>query len=123
MKDPDRSIKILQEISDLGISISIDDFGTGYSSLAYLKRLPIKKLKIDKSFVDNLPEDLEDVAISKTIISLCKILNLKVIAEGVETLEQKDFLVQNGCMFIQGYFYSKPLNIEDMTEFLVRGAG
>ena len=123
MKDPDKSIKILQEINDLGISISIDDFGTGYSSLAYLKRLPIKKLKIDKSFVDNLPEDLEDVAISKTIISLCKILNLKVIAEGVETLEQKDFLVQNGCMFIQGYFYSKPLNIEDMTEFLVRGAG
>ena len=123
MKDPDKSIEILQEISDLGVSISIDDFGTGYSSLAYLKRLPIKKLKIDKSFVDNLPEDLEDVAISKTIISLCKILNLKVIAEGVETLEQKDFLVQNGCMFIQGYFYSKPLNIEDMTEFLVRGAG
>ena len=123
MKDPDKSIKILQEINDLGISISIDDFGTGYSSLAYLKRLPIKKLKIDKSFVDNLPEDLEDVAISKTIISLCKTLNLKVIAEGVETLEQKDFLVQNGCSFIQGYFYSKPLNIEDMTEFLVRGAG
>jgi diguanylate cyclase (GGDEF)-like protein len=118
MKNPDKSIKVLQELSDLGISISIDDFGTGYSSLAYLKRLPIKKLKIDKSFVDNLPHDAEDVAITKTIINLCKSLNLKVIAEGVETLEQKDFLLNNGCAFIQGYFYSKPLDTNNMTKFL-----
>jgi diguanylate cyclase (GGDEF)-like protein len=123
MKNPDKSIEVLQQINDLGISISIDDFGTGYSSLAYLKRLPIKKLKIDKSFVDNLPEDIEDVAISKTIINLCETLNLKVIAEGVETSEQKDFLLKNGCTFIQGYLYSKPLNIEDMTEFLLQGRG
>lgn len=123
MKNSDKSIAVLQQLSDLGISISIDDFGTGYSSLAYLKRLPIKKLKIDKSFVDNLPEDIEDVAISKTIISLCETLNLKIIAEGVETVEQKNFLLENGCTFIQGYLYSKPLNVEDMRKFLVQDAG
>ena len=119
MKDPEKSIEVLQQISDLGISIAIDDFGTGYSSLAYLKRLPIKKLKIDKSFVDHLPEDIEDVAISKTIISLCKTLNLKVIAEGVETFEQEKFLSENGCEFIQGYLHAKPLSAEDMTEYLI----
>jgi diguanylate cyclase (GGDEF)-like protein len=120
MNNPDKSIAILQQISEMGISLAIDDFGTGYSSLAYLKRLPIKKLKIDKSFVDNLPEDIEDVAISKTIISLCKTLNLKVIAEGVETLEQQNFLLKNGCEFIQGYLHSKPIKAEDMTQFLIK---
>jgi len=118
MKNPDNSITILKKLSELGISIAIDDFGTGYSSLTYLKRLPISKLKIDKSFVDNLPQDSEDVAISQAIISLCKSLNLKVIAEGVETKEQKEFLVKNGCKFIQGYLYSRPLCVDDMTLFL-----
>ena len=118
MKNSDKSIKVLQQINDLGISISIDDFGTGYSSLAYLKKLPISKLKIDKSFVDNLPHDSEDVAISQSVIGLCKSLNLKVIAEGVENEEQKEFLVENGCNFIQGYLYSRPLSVEDMTKFL-----
>ncbi|MEA1983517.1 MAG: EAL domain-containing protein [Campylobacterota bacterium] len=119
MSNPDKSIQILEEISAMGISIAIDDFGTGYSSLAYLKRLPIDKLKIDKSFIDNLPQDAEDSGISKTIISLCKTLNLKVIAEGVETIEQKEFLLENNCKFIQGYLYSKPLNAQDMREFII----
>ena len=118
MSDPIKSIKALQEINDLGISIAVDDFGTGYSSLAYLKKLPINKLKIDKSFVDNVPEDLEDSAIIKTIISLCESLNLDVIAEGVETTKQKEFLLENGCNNIQGYLYSKPLSTQNMELYL-----
>lgn len=120
MQNPKRSIKILNEISDLGISIAIDDFGTGYSSLSYLKKLPINKLKIDKSFVQDLPHDTEDIAITKTIISLCQSLNLKVIAEGVETKEQLDFLVESGCKFIQGYHYSRPIPTDRMTELLLK---
>jgi len=118
MSNPEKSIETLQQISKLGISISIDDFGTGYSSLAYLKRLPIDKLKIDRSFIKDLPDDAEDSAISKTVISLCGNLNLNVIAEGVETIEQKEFLLQNGCNLIQGYLYSRPLSTEDMTQYL-----
>ena len=118
MKNPEKSINILKEINDLGISIAIDDFGTGYSSLSYLRKLPINKLKIDKSFVNNLPEDIVDAAISKTIINLCKNLNLEVIAEGIETNKQKKFMLENGCNIIQGYLYSKPLSKEDMTKFL-----
>ena len=119
MSNPTESIALLQKISDLGISISIDDFGTGYSSLAYLKRLPLHKLKIDKSFVDNIPEDAEDSAIAITIINLCKSLNIDVIAEGVETIYQKDFLLENGCKNIQGYLYSRPIPAEEMEEFLI----
>ena len=122
MNNAEKSIKTLQKLSDKGISLAIDDFGTGYSSLAYLKRLPIKKLKIDKSFVDNLPDDPEDIAISKTVINLCKSLGLKVIAEGVETEAQKEFLVNNGCKFIQGYLYSKPLSVDDMTKYLQKNS-
>ena len=123
MQNPEKSIEILKEINKLGISISIDDFGTGYSSLAYLKKLPINKLKIDKSFVDNLPSDLEDVAIAKTIINLCKSLNLNVIAEGVETKEQKDFMLENGCKLIQGYYYSRPIPADEMLLVLKNGFG
>ena len=118
MNNPKNSIKVLQKLDKLGISIAIDDFGTGYSSLAYLKKLPISKLKIDKSFVDNLPDDLEDIAIAKAVIDLSAALNLKVIAEGVETKEQKNFLLENGCKFMQGYLYSKPLSVDDMTKYL-----
>ena len=120
MNNPDKSIARLKELSDLGISIAIDDFGTGYSSLSYLKKLPINKLKIDKSFVDNMVTDAEDGAICKTIISLCKNLNLKVIAEGVEDEAQKEFLVENGCKFIQGYFYAKPMPASEMRKFLTK---
>lgn len=109
MTNPDKTVLILQDIRDLGISLAIDDFGTGYSSLFYLKKLPINKLKIDRVFIKNLPEDKEDAAITKGIINLSRILNLQVIAEGVETEEQKDFVVKYGCNDIQGYFYSKPL--------------
>ncbi|MGB3960929.1 MAG: EAL domain-containing protein, partial [Sulfurimonas sp.] len=118
MKDPEKSIQKLHEIAALGINIAIDDFGTGYSSLSYLKKLPVHKLKIDKSFVDGIPFDEDDCAITKTIIGLSKNLKLEVIAEGVETLDQRDFLLQNSCQNIQGYYYCKPLNAHDMEEKL-----
>ena len=119
MKDTEDTIEKLNNISELGIELAIDDFGTGYSSLSYLKRLPIDKLKIDRSFVEGLPDDEEDVGIAKAVIALSKSLNLKVIAEGVETKEQKDFIVQCGCNHIQGYYYSKPMPADEMESFLL----
>ncbi|WP_372999095.1 EAL domain-containing protein [Sulfurimonas sp.] len=116
MTNPEEAIKILNQISDMGIELAIDDFGTGYSSLSYLKKLPLDKLKIDRSFIKDLPDDDEDIGITKSVIALSKSLNLKVIAEGVETKEQKDFLVENGCHNIQGYFYSKPISADEIYE-------
>jgi len=118
MNNPDASIEKLKVISDLGIELAIDDFGTGYSSLAYLKKLPLNKLKIDRSFIKDLPQDDEDAAITKAIIALGKSLNLTLIAEGVETEEQRDFLVINGCANIQGFFYSPPLATDKITLLL-----
>jgi diguanylate cyclase (GGDEF)-like protein/PAS domain S-box-containing protein len=118
MKNPEQAIMTLQKISQLGIEISIDDFGTGYSSLSYLKRLPINTLKIDRSFVKDIPEDEEAIAIVKAVIALAGSLNLDVIAEGVETQEQKVFLVGNGCKNIQGYFYAKPMPADEMEKIL-----
>ncbi|MBN2646962.1 MAG: EAL domain-containing protein [Thiotrichales bacterium] len=108
----------LHQLNDLGVKISIDDFGTGYSSLAYLKKLPVKKLKIDQSFIRDLPDDEEDAIITRTIISMAENLGLEVIAEGVETAAQRDFLLANGCELMQGYFYSKPLPAAQFTELL-----
>jgi len=118
MKNPEKSIAKLQEISDMGIKLAIDDFGTGYSSLAYLKRLPVDKLKIDKSFVDGLPDDEEDATISRVVIALAKSMQFEIIAEGVETKEQLDFLLQEGCDNIQGYYFAKPMPIEEFEAFL-----
>jgi len=116
MKDSSAAIKVLNRIKELGISLAIDDFGTGYSSLSQLKRLPIDKLKIDQSFIRDLPFNEEDVAISKTVIALAKNMGLSVIAEGVETAQQKEFLLQNGCHYIQGFYYSKPILACDIEE-------
>ena len=118
MDNPNKSIEKLRTLHTLGIDIAIDDFGTGYSSLSYLKKLPLDKLKIDQSFIRDLPQDEDDIAITKAIIALGKSLNLQLIAEGVETKEQKNFLIENGCNFVQGYYYSKPLPMDAITQLL-----
>jgi diguanylate cyclase (GGDEF)-like protein/PAS domain S-box-containing protein len=118
MKNPDESIATLKEISKLGITLAIDDFGTGYSSLSYLKKLPVNKLKIDQSFIRDTPEDEDDVAITKAVIALARSLKMSVIAEGVETKAQKEFLIVNDCLHIQGYYYSPPVDAQKMTEML-----
>ena len=109
MDNLDKVIEHLNRLKAIGVRISIDDFGTGYSSMSYLKLLPIDKLKIDRSFISGLTKHDSDDAIVKAIIALSQGLKLNIIAEGVETAEQRDFIVDNGCKDIQGYFYSKPL--------------
>jgi EAL domain-containing protein (putative c-di-GMP-specific phosphodiesterase class I) len=105
----------------LGIQLSIDDFGTGYSSLSYLKQFPINKLKVDQSFVRNMVSNANDASITKTVILLGQSLNLKVIAEGVETAEQLAMLQQFGCEEVQGYFFSKPVPAADVEKLVSAG--
>ncbi len=118
MKKPKEAIDKLEKISALAIKISIDDFGTGYSSLSYLKKLPINKLKIDKSFIDDISNDEDAKAIVRAIIAMTYSLKLELIAEGVETEAQKEFLLKEGCNNIQGYYYAKPMPSEEMQEFM-----
>jgi diguanylate cyclase (GGDEF)-like protein/PAS domain S-box-containing protein len=118
MKEPERAIKVLDQLKSMGIKLAIDDFGTGYSSLAYLKRLPITKLKIDQSFVRDVPGDSDDEAIVRTVIALGKSMKLTVLAEGVETVEQRNFLFTEGCFNIQGYLYARPMAAAEMTHRL-----
>ncbi len=120
MKKPEEVIVKLDQINTLGIGISIDDFGTGYSSLSLLKRLPINRLKIDRSFIKDIPGDEEDMAIVKAIIALAGSLKLDLIAEGVETSEQREFLIDHGCINIQGHYYSRPIPVEDMEDMLLK---
>jgi len=117
MENADSMLESLHSLKKLGVQLSIDDFGTGYSSLSYLKHFPIDKLKIDRSFVQDITEDSKDNAIIKTIINLGHNLKLKVIAEGVETAEQLDTLRKLLCDEIQGYYFSRPLNPQDFAVF------
>lgn len=121
MAHPEKAVKILKDINNLGVDLAIDDFGTGYSSLAYLKKLPLNKLKIDQTFIKDLPGNDEDASITKAVIALGQSLKLNIIAEGVETKEQKDFIIESGCDNIQGYFYSKPVPAKDLENILKKG--
>jgi len=112
MCEVEKTIDIMRALSGMGLQISIDDFGTGYSSLSYLKRYPIHTLKMDKSFIDHVADDEEDASFARMVISIAKSLNLDLIAEGVETEEQLEFLRREGCRQIQGFYFSKPLSPE-----------
>jgi EAL domain-containing protein (putative c-di-GMP-specific phosphodiesterase class I) len=114
IEDLERTVIKMDELKCLGVSFSLDDFGTGYSSLAYLKRLPLDQLKIDQSFVRDILIDDNDAAIAKTIVNLGQSLGLTVVAEGVETLGQRDFLAAAGCTTYQGFLYGHPLPIEEL---------
>ena len=122
MENMEEAVDILNHLRSMGIGISIDDFGTGYSSLSYLKNLPINRIKIDKSFIFNMIGSKKDTAIAKTVITMAKLLDLYVIAEGVETSEQLKILSENGCNEIQGFYFSKPLSAEEYEEFYKKWA-
>jgi diguanylate cyclase (GGDEF)-like protein/PAS domain S-box-containing protein len=118
MSDPQRANRTLQALHALGVHIAIDDFGTGYSSLAYLKRFPAQTVKIDRSFVNGLPEDRDDAAITQAVIAMAHSLGLEVVAEGVETQAQLEFLQRLGCDQAQGYFMGRPVSAEQLQHRL-----
>jgi EAL domain-containing protein (putative c-di-GMP-specific phosphodiesterase class I) len=121
MDDPEASISILREFKEMGVRVAVDDFGIAYSSLGYLKRLPIDRLKIDRSFVRDIPDDVDDAAITATIIAMAHNLGLQVIAEGVETRQQLEFLRLKSCDELQGYLFSRPLSGRDLHVLLREG--
>ncbi|MGD9719580.1 MAG: putative bifunctional diguanylate cyclase/phosphodiesterase, partial [Sulfurimonadaceae bacterium] len=118
MGNPENTVRILNEIKNLGFGIAIDDFGTGQSSLSYLKQLPISKIKIDQSFVRDIPNDKDDMELTRAIIAIANSLNLNVITEGVETQEQADFLQLHKCFEAQGYLYYKPMQLAQVEDIL-----
>ncbi|AZN36582.1 bifunctional diguanylate cyclase/phosphodiesterase [Iodobacter ciconiae] len=120
MQDPQRAVQTLNELKAMGVMLAIDDFGTGYSSLSNLKHFPIDSLKIDRSFVDGLPEDTDNAAITEAIIAMARKLRLSVVGEGVETTQQMLFLRKSGCHSVQGYLYSRALAADDLEIYLAR---
>ena len=123
INDVDNAVLIMNKLKSRGFELSIDDFGTGYSSLSYLKKFPLHELKIDRSFIDDIPNDPNDNAICKTIINMAKSLNYKVVAEGVENLDQLLFLKENGCQIVQGYYFYKPMAIEEVKKLAIEFLG
>ena len=118
MTDLDRALPNMRTLRELGVGISVDDFGTGYSSLAYLRRLPINEVKVDKSFVFTMVSDPEDLAIVRTIVELARNLRLKVVAEGVESDLARALLQQIGCDVAQGYFFSRPVPVDGLERWI-----
>ncbi|MFT7824106.1 MAG: EAL domain-containing protein [Sulfurimonas sp.] len=118
MEDVLKSQSIFEQLRKIGFNIAIDDFGTGYSSMSYLKKLPVDTIKIDKSFIDEIPYDTNDVAITKVIVTLAKSLKYKVVAEGIESAEQEQFLIDQACDIGQGYLFGKPMGNEEFIRFV-----
>jgi len=118
MENIDETDKTIANLKEFGINTAIDDFGTGYSSLSRLKKLSVSKLKIDKSFVDDIPEDQDDIVITDMIITLAKQLGLEIVAEGVETKEQMEFLKEKGCHLMQGYLFSQAIPEDQLIPFI-----
>jgi EAL domain-containing protein (putative c-di-GMP-specific phosphodiesterase class I) len=118
MDDPGHLSGVLNKLRDIGVKVAIDDFGTGYSSLTYLKALPISTLKIDKSFVRDIPGDPNDAAITRAIIGLGESLQMQVIAEGVETEAQAKYLQSAGCFLAQGFLYAEPMASDELERVL-----
>ncbi|MEJ2452583.1 MAG: EAL domain-containing protein [Candidatus Thiodiazotropha sp.] len=118
MRDTEESVEWLSRFKALGVKLSVDDFGTGYSSLSYLKRFPVDALKIDRSFVSDLPDDKESVSLVRTIIAMAQSLNLGLVAEGVENQAQMAFMTAEGCNLLQGYYYAKPMSVKALENWL-----
>ena len=118
MDSTEHTIRVLQAIRQLGVHIALDDFGTGFSSLSYLKRLPINKLKVDRSFVRDVASDARDAAIVEGVVTMADKLGLEVLVEGVETVEQFRFLRTLQCDHFQGYYFARPMPWNDLVQFL-----
>jgi EAL domain-containing protein (putative c-di-GMP-specific phosphodiesterase class I) len=123
MQNTEHVIDTFNRIKTMGVSLAIDDFGTGYSSLSNLKRLPLDKLKIDRSFVCDLPHDQDDAVIAKAIYAMADSLGFTVVAEGIETIEQEKFLKEIGCQEAQGYLYGKPTNADNFAKLINKKVG
>ena len=118
MHNPARLIEVLTKIKEMGVRLALDNFGTGYSSLAQIRHFPIDTLKVDRSFIRNLPQDSKDKAITEAIIAMGKTLSLTVVAEGVETQAQEDFLREHICDEMQGFYFSKPIAPDKFADLL-----
>ena len=121
MSDPMTARRVLRQLADMGLKLSIDDFGTGHASLAYLKQLPVDEIKIDRSFVRDIPSDPDDVAITRAILALGHSLQMSIVAEGVESAEQLAFLTEEGCHEAQGSLVSEPLPEPEVRRLLQHG--
>ncbi|RDI42715.1 putative bifunctional diguanylate cyclase/phosphodiesterase [Aquicella lusitana] len=117
--DDEKIIHTIHRLKKLGVQIALDDFGTGYSSISYLKKIPIDRIKIDRTYIQNINANSDDAAIVRAIIALATTLNLEVLAEGVESLRQLEMLISQDCKEAQGFYFSKPLPAEEVEKFLI----